>query len=92
MLVLFDGDFGAADGFAGEAADFACLEGYDAFASGVNGEVAAEFGAFAGALSQADLADDNLSNSGLLAAGHLNTKPLAGAVLNVLYCSTCFDV
>lgn len=80
-LNLLYGDFGAADGFAGEAANLANLEGYNTFAGSVDGEVAGHLSTFAGALGQADLADDNLAGSGFLATRQLNTEPLARAVL-----------
>lgn len=65
--MLYDGNFGAADAAAGEAADFAALEGDNAVTGGVNREVAAQFGAVSSTLGQADLADDDLSGVDLLA-------------------------
>ena len=58
---LLDSDFGAADALAGEAAELAGREGYDAVAGSVNGVVGAQLGTFTGALGQADLADDDLA-------------------------------
>lgn len=92
LRVLLDSNFSAADGVTGEAADFAGFVGYDTFAVGVDGEVAAELGAFAGALGQADLADDNVADAGFLATRHLDAEPLADAVFGVFGGTACFDV
>ena len=72
LICLFYSDFGAADGFAGEAANFAGFVGDYAVACSVHGEVAAELGAFAGALGEANLAYDNLAVFGLLPARQLD--------------------
>lgn len=77
---------------AGEAADFAGFVGYDAVLSCVDGEVAAELGAFAGTLGQANLAHDNLASGDFLAAKELNTEALAAAVACVFGGTACFDV
>jgi hypothetical protein len=66
-VLLFDGDFGAGDSFAGKTANTAGVELYDAINSCVDGIVAAKARAFAGALGKADLADDNLANFNFLA-------------------------
>jgi hypothetical protein len=55
------------DSFSGKELNSAARKGYDTIFSGVNRKVAAEFGAFAGALGQADLAHDNLASLDLLA-------------------------
>jgi hypothetical protein len=66
-VLLFDGDFGAGDSFAGKAANTAGVELYDAINGCVNGVVAAKTRAFAGALRKTDLADDNLADFNFLA-------------------------
>jgi len=58
---LFDGDFGALDGLAGEKFDAALAVFHDAVFGGVNGVIAAHAGAFAGTLGQTDLADNYLA-------------------------------
>ena len=75
---LFDSDFGAAHGLAGEAADATGLEGDDTVLSGVQRKVTAVSGAFAGALGQADLTDDNLAFEDFLATKKLDAEALAG--------------
>jgi hypothetical protein len=90
--LLFDGDFGAANTFAGKAANFACLEGDNAVFGGVNSKVAAGFGAFAGALGHAHLADDNLAEFNLLAAKKLNAKALSWTIVNIFGCTASFYV
>lgn len=65
---LFDGDFGAADGAAGEGTDLARGHLDDAVAGGMDGVVAAEQRTFARSLGHADLADDDLALFDLLAA------------------------
>jgi hypothetical protein len=89
---LLNSNFGAADGFAGEAANFAGLVGDNTVAVGVDGEVVAELGAFAGALGQANLAYNNLAGADFLAAKELNTEALAAAVACVFGGTACFDV
>ena len=89
---LYNSDFGAADGFAGEAADFAGFKRYYAVAVGVDGKVAAELGAFAGALGHADLTDNNLAGGDFLAAEQLNTEALALAVAGIFGGTACFNV
>jgi len=89
---LLDGNFDAPYGFAGKTANLTGFVGNNTVALGVHGEVAAELGAFAGALRHAYLADNDLAGTNLLAAVHLNTKALARAVFDVLGCSACFNV
>lgn len=69
---LLDGNFGAANGFAGEEADTAALVVHDTIAFSVDSEVAGHGSAFAVALGKADLAYDNLALANLLAAKDLN--------------------
>ena len=65
---LFDGDFGAADRFAGEGANLAAFHLDDAVFGGMDGEVAANGCAFTWALCLADLANDDLTGFDSLAA------------------------
>ncbi len=66
--MLFDSDFDARDGAAGEGADLAGLVRDDAIALGVDGEVAAEECTRASALGHADLTDNNHTGFNFLAA------------------------
>jgi hypothetical protein len=59
---LLDCNFSSGDGAAGEEADAAGGELDDTIVGSVDGVVAAELGAFAGALGGTDLADDNLAS------------------------------
>ena len=70
---LFNSNFGAADRFAGKAADFAGFVGNYAVASSVYGKVTANNRALAGTLSTTDLAHNNLAGHYFLAAKQLNT-------------------
>ena len=74
----YDGYFGAADRFAGKVADFAALESNNTVTRSVDGKIAAQLSAVSGALSEANLSDNYLSDRNFLAAGYFNTKPLAG--------------
>lgn len=58
----------------------------------MHGVVAADLGAFAGALGQADLPYDNLADLNLLAAINLNTEALALAVAGIFGGTACFYV
>jgi hypothetical protein len=89
---LFDCDFGAADGFAGEAADFADFVGDNTVVFGMDCVIAAQLGAFTGALRKADLANNDLASFNHLAAKQLNTKTLANAVACIFGSTTCFNV
>jgi hypothetical protein len=92
LVSLLDGDFRARHGFAREAADAAFLEGDRAVLRGVDGEVAAERGAFAGALGEAGLADDHLAGFDLLAAIALDAKALPGRIMDIFGGTASFYV
>jgi hypothetical protein len=89
---LFDGDFDAGDGAAGEGADLAGFVGDDAITLGVDGKVTAQEGAGAGALGHADLTDDNHTGFDFLAAVKLNAEALAGTIVDVFGGTASFDV
>jgi len=69
---LFDRNFSAAHAAAAEGANFSALHLYDTVAGGVDGEVAADHGADAGALGHSNLADNNLTGLHDLTAEQLN--------------------
>ena len=89
---LFDDDFGAADSFAGEAADAARLEGHDAVFVGVDGVVSAQLSAFASAFGRTDLADNDLADFDGLASIQFYAKALAGAIASIFGGSASFNV
>jgi hypothetical protein len=89
---LLDSDFRTTNRFAGEVAESAGLESYDTVTCGVDGEVAAQLGAVAGALGEADLADDDLAGLNFLSAKQLDAKPLAGAVAGIFGGTASFHV
>jgi len=80
---LFDCNFSTGDAFASKEANAASRELHDAITSGVDSVVAAEAGAFASALSQTDLTNDNLAGFDSLATKQLNTKALTLAVAGI---------
>lgn len=73
IVFLFNSDFCAPDGFAGEGFDLALDVGDNAVFCGVDGVVAANIGAIAGALGQANLADNNFAITDFFTAKALNT-------------------
>jgi hypothetical protein len=89
---LLDGNFGADNRFATKEADAALLESDDAVTGGMNGEVAADFSADAGALGHADLTDNNLAGLDFLAAEQLNAEALAGTIMDVFGCTASLDM
>lgn len=89
---LDDSNFGAGHGAAAEGLNAAGLELYNAVVFSVDGKVAADKRAFAGALGHADLAYDNLASLYFLAAKKLNAKALAGGVVDVFAGTASFDV
>jgi hypothetical protein len=89
---LLYSNFGAAHALASKAANLASFVRYNAIAVSVNGEVAANLGAFASALSCANLANQYLAGGNFFAAKALNTEPLAGAVFNIFGGTACFYV
>jgi hypothetical protein len=89
---LLDGNFSAAYGFAGKAANFANFVRYDTVTLSVNSEVTASGSTFAGALGLADLAYDNLTDADFLTAKQLNAETLALAIACIFTCTACFDV
>ncbi len=89
---LFDGDFDAGDGAAGEGADLAGLVHDDTIALGVDGEVTAEEGAGASALGHAYLADNNHAGFDFLAAVQLNSETLTGTIVDIFGCTASFYV
>ncbi len=70
--LLFYGNFGAANGFAGKAANFAGFVYHDAVFGCVYGEVARSNGAFAGALAHANLAYNHLAGFNCLTTKYFN--------------------
>lgn len=66
-VCLFDGYFGAADGFAGEEADFASSELHYAIFGCMDSVVAADKCAFAGTLRKTSLAYNDLARANLFA-------------------------
>lgn len=92
LLFFFDSNFGAANRFAGEAANAACFVGNNAVVFSVNRVVAAQFGTFAGALAEANLANDYLAGLNLLATIQLNTEALTLAVAGIFGGTASFDV
>jgi hypothetical protein len=89
---LLNSYFSTADRAAAEEADFALLIRHDAVAGSMNGEVAADFGAGAGALAHADLADNDLAGFDLFATKQLNAETLARTIVDVFGCTTGFDM
>jgi hypothetical protein len=89
---LFDGDFYAGYAAAAEGADFAGGHLYDAVASSVDGEVAADGSTDARALAHANLADYDLTSFDGLAAKKLDAEALALAIAGVFACTAGFDV
>jgi|GEM_PF-3488784 len=92
LLVFFDSYFGAANGFAGEATNAALLVSNNTIVFGVYRVVTAQLGAFAGALAEADLANDYLAGLNLLATIQLNTEALTLAVAGIFGGTASFDV
>lgn len=94
MLIvwLFDGDFGASYRLAAEGADFAAGHLHGAVFGGVDGEVAADGGAFAGALGHTDLADDDFAVFDRLATETLDAQALALAIAGVLAGTASFHM
>jgi hypothetical protein len=90
--LLFNGYFGATNGFTGKTANLAGLIGYDTITLGVQRVVAAYSRTFTGTLAQTNLANDNLAGLNLLATINLNTEALAWAVASIFGGTACFDV
>lgn len=80
---LLNGNFSPANALAGEAAEFAGREGYDAVAGSVDSVIGAELSAITSTLGQADLANNNLASRDFLAAEQLNAKALALTVSGI---------
>jgi hypothetical protein len=78
--------------FARKKADSASLELDNAIFSGVNSEIAANFGAHTRALGHADLADDDLADLDFLAAEQLHTEALALAISGIFGGTASFDM
>jgi hypothetical protein len=91
-LVLLDGDFGAADGAAGEGADFAALHFYGAVFGSMNGKVAAHSSASTGTLGGANLANNNFAVFDHLAAKAFDAKALTDAIARILGSTTGFNM
>jgi hypothetical protein len=89
---LLDGNFGTSDCFTSEEADFAVTELDHAVTGGVNGEVTAQLGAITGALSQADLADDNLADFDFFATKQLDAEALTRTVVDIFGGTASFYV
>lgn len=89
---LFDGYFGAANGFAGKEANAAHCKLYDTVFGGVDGEVAAAERAVTCALGVASLSDDDLTGLNFLATKNLDAKSLAGAIFGIFRGTARFDV
>jgi hypothetical protein len=89
---LFDSNFDASNSFAGKTANFAGRVLYDAIALGVNSEVTASASALTGTLGHTNLTNDNLAILDLLATVYLNTKSLAGTVVDIFGGTTRFNV
>ena len=83
LSVLLDDNGCSTNCFAGEAADFAGFEGDDAVTFGVDGVVAAEFGAAAWTLAHANLADNDLADTDFFACEQFNAEPLPGTILSI---------
>ena len=90
QLCLDDSNFGAADAAAGEVADFAAGEGDNTVTGSVDGEVTAQLGAVAGALRQADLADDYLADRDFLATRNFDAEALAGTISSIFGSTASF--
>jgi hypothetical protein len=89
---LLDSDFSATNGLTGEEADFAVTELDHTVTGGVNGEVTAQLGAITGALSQADLADDNLADFDFFATKQLDAEALTRTVVDIFGGTASFYV
>lgn len=72
--------------------DAAVDETDDAILRGVDCIIAGDISAFAGPFSLANLADQDVAVFDFLAAKNLNTQPLAGAVVDITYCTACFSL
>jgi hypothetical protein len=92
VLLFLDSNFGAVHGLAAKQTYFAYGVLNDAIVLGVNGEVAAELGAFTGALGETHLANDNLTSFYNLATKDLNAKALTWTIMNIFGCTAGFDV
>jgi hypothetical protein len=87
-----DDYFGATNGFAGEAADFAGFVAHNAVFGGMNGKVTAHFSTWSRALGHADLTHNNLADFHFLSAKKFNAKALAWTVVNVFGSTAGFNV
>ena len=91
-LVLSDFNADARDGLAGEVRLFGLYEGDDTIFCGVNGKVTGHISSFACEFGATCLADDDFASLNFLTAKALDTKTLAGIVVDVLSGSTRFDM
>jgi hypothetical protein len=80
---LYDGNFDTCNAAATKCADLASFVGYDAVFVGMDGEVAADFGANTAALSHADLADDYLADFNFLATKKFDAEALSRTIVYV---------
>lgn len=90
--MLADSNFGPADALTGEAAEFAGRVRDDAVTGGMDGKVGTQHGTVAGALGQADLADDDLAGLDSLAAEELDAEALAFTVAGIFGGTAGFDM
>lgn len=89
---LADFDAGAREGLAGEVLLLGFDKGDFAVFGGVDSEVAASIGAFAGDFGATGLADEYFACFDFLATEALDAKALTRVVVDVFACSACFDV
>jgi hypothetical protein len=83
IRILPNGNFGAANALACKSTNFAAGKGDNTVTRCMDCEVAAEHSAVAGALREANLTNDDLTDGDLLTAEEFDTKPLALAVSGI---------